>query len=117
MRHPLSTVGIAVILALAGFKLSSASIPTCDIHNGMKVWFLEYSDNDYALAHPLGVLQGTVEINETKWHFKCAADGPGTKIYVPFKYTKNGKIEEDTRWPQDVYRTKSEAERAFHHSG
>ena len=31
-----------------------ANIPTCDLHNGMRIWFLDYADDDYTLSHPLG---------------------------------------------------------------
>jgi hypothetical protein len=90
-----------------------ANIPTCDLHNGMRIWFLDYADDDYTLSHPLGVLTGIVDINERTWHSKCIADGPNTKIFVPFNYRKSGKASWDTRWPQDVYRTRAEAERAY----
>ncbi len=88
-------------------------IPTCQIHNGMTIWFLDYAEDDYQSLHPLGVLRGTIEINEINWHSKCRGDGPGAKIFVPFNYVKNGKAKWDTRWPQDVYRTRAKAERAY----
>lgn len=79
----------------------------------MVIWFLDYADDDYLSRRPLSVLRGVVQINETEWHRKCGRDGAATKIYVPFNYTKNGKSEWDTSWPQDVYRTRAEAEAAY----
>jgi hypothetical protein len=95
-------------------SVAEAAIPTCDIHKGTRIWFLDYADSDTASAHPLGVASGIVDINEREWHSKCSADGPYTKIYVPFTATSGiNKGQFDTRWPQDVYRTKAEAVRAY----
>jgi hypothetical protein len=66
---------------------ASAAIPTCDIHNRMRIWFLDYAEADTRLAHPLGVGSGLVDIDEGKWHAKCAADGPNSKVFVPFNAT------------------------------
>ena len=107
----------ALALFAAVVSVAEAAIPTCDIHKGMRVWFLDYADSDTASAHSLGVASGIVDINEREWHSKCSADGPYTKIYVPFTATSGiNKGQFDTRWPQDVYRTKAEAVRAYGNS-
>lgn len=38
----------------------------------------------------------------------------GEKIYVPFNYINaQGKPDSDSRWPFNVYRTRTEAQRNF----
>jgi hypothetical protein len=114
MKHLFTIVAVTAVLLLAYHSPSSAYIPTCEIRNGMKIWYLDYADDDYTLSHPLGIREGIVEINEGSWHSKCSKDGPGTKIYVPFDpISGKDKGQMDTRWPQDVYRSKTEAERAY----
>jgi hypothetical protein len=103
-----------LVLLLPMHRLVEASIPTCALHKGMHIWYLDYADDDVALAHPLGVREGVVDINDHPWHEKCARDGPYTKLYVPFiPLTGRDKGSFDTRWPQDVYRTRAEANRAY----
>jgi len=114
MSRWFSLAVFACTLMAAMAAPSRAAIPTCEIHNGMKIWYLDYADNDYSLSHPLGVREGIVDINEASWHGKCAKDGPNTKIYVPFDpVSGKDKGQTDTRWPQDVYRTRADAERAY----
>lgn len=114
MRNGVVLTGLlAAVITLCQAQPSEAAIPTCSIHNGMKIWFLEYADDDYNNSHPLGVLSGVVDIHEREWHKKCASDGPDAKVYVPFNYRKNGKSQWDTRWPQDIYASKEAAERAY----
>jgi len=84
---------------------------TCDIHNGMKIWFADMDDHN----RPLAVRRGTVDINEAVWQRKCKADRMGEKIYVPFNYINaQGKPDSDTRWPFNVYRTRVDAQRNFY---
>lgn len=106
-----------VALEFLSEKPSFAYIPTCNIHNGMKIWYLDYAENDYSLSHPLGVREGIVEINEIPWHSKCKQDAPETKVYVPFiPISGRDRGQMDTRWPQGVYLSKDDAERAYRHS-
>jgi hypothetical protein len=76
----------------------------------MRIWFVDMDDHN----RPLAVRQGTVEINEAVWQRKCKADRMGEKIYVPFNYINaQGKPDSDSRWPFNVYRTRTEAQRNF----
>lgn len=104
---------VVAIAALTTAPRAIAAIRTCDIHNGMKVWFLDYAHDDYTNSHPLGVLEGVIDIDEHAWHAKCKSEGPNAKVFVPFNYRKNNQALWDTRWPQDVYRTRAEAQRAY----
>jgi hypothetical protein len=101
---------LALFLSLAA-PAQAKVLRTCDIHNGMKIWFVDMDDHN----RPLAVRQGTVEINEAVWQRKCKADRMGEKIYVPFNcINAQGKPESDSRWPFNVYRTRAEAQRNFY---
>jgi hypothetical protein len=106
-------VAAVFLFALYSSAGGDAQIPTCEIHSGMTVWFIDYAESDYTSSHPLGVLRGIVDINERAWQAKCGADGANAKVFVPFNFEKNGQHESDTRWPQDLYRSKAEALRAY----
>ncbi len=113
------TVAFSAILIAILWSVQShaeAAMPTCSFHNGMTIWVLDYADSDTRLAHPIGLLKGTVDIHEAQWHAKCAADRPGDKVFIPFNYTKNGQSGWDTRYPWDVYRTRAEALAALNRS-
>jgi hypothetical protein len=106
----LGTIGLTLVALLASVAAPTAAqvLHTCDVHNGMKIWFVDMDDKN----RPLAVRQGTVEINEAIWQRKCKADRMGEKIYIPFNYINaQGKPDSDTRWPFNVYRTRAEAQR------
>lgn len=64
---------------------------------------------------PLSARQGVVEINEVIWRRKCKAGRMGEKIYVPFNYINaQGQRDFDSRWPFNVYRTRTEAQHNFY---
>lgn len=116
LQQAFSPTAATIALSLGAFVSLScstaAAMKTCDIHNGMKVWVLKYSDNDDTLSHPLGIAEAKITVNDRAWQSKCRADGPNAKIFVPFVYVKGGAF--DTRWLQAVYKTKAEAESAYH---
>ncbi len=110
MVRILTVIVIALVATLAA-PAQAGVLRTCDIHNGMKIWFVDMDDKN----RPLAVRRGTVEINEAVWQRKCKADRMGEKIYVPFNYINGqGKPDSDSRWPFNVYHTRASAQRNFY---
>jgi hypothetical protein len=108
----LKTLAFAILALLTTVATAEAQgFRTCDIHNGMKIWFVDMDNNN----KPIGVRQGTVDINEATWQKKCKSDRMGEKVYVPFNFVNAaGKADYDTRWPFNVYRNRAEAQRNFY---
>ena len=107
------TVFIAFVV-VGNVSQSVADIATCDVHNGMKIWYLDYANDDYSLAHPLGVREGIIDINEGPWHKKCAVDGANSKVFIPFDPVSGpDKGQMDSRFAKGIFRTRAEALRAY----